>query len=108
MSKLSIKCLEFKPYRKNTLQGLATIRIEQMRLTVHEVAIHAKDNKAWAHLPSRPWLKDGYVVTGEDGKIKYTPLFEFDGGAVRAAFSDAAVRAVLELDPHALDPGRTA
>jgi hypothetical protein len=53
-------------------------------------------------LPARPWVKDGQVVTDEDGKAKYTPLFEFDSAAVRTAFSDAAVAAVLRFDARAL------
>ena len=73
-----------------------------MRLAFHEVAIHEKNGKAWAQLPSRPWLKDGQPVTGDDGRVKYQPLHEFDTSAVRAAFSDACVAAVVAFDPAAL------
>jgi hypothetical protein len=79
------------------------IRVNEMRFVVREIAVHEKNGKAWAQLSSRPWIKDGQVVTGDDGKTKYSPLFEFDTDAVRTAFSDAVIRAVLAFDPHALE-----
>lgn len=101
--KLAVVCTDFKPFCRNTLRGFATIKIEQMRLTVREIAIHEKNGKAWAQLPSRPWIKEGRVVTNDDGKAQYSPLFEFDNAAVRTAFSDAVIAAVLRFDPHALE-----
>lgn len=65
--------------------------------------MHEKNGKAWAQLPSRPWLRNGQVVTDDEGKVQYSLLFEFDSAAVRAAFSDAVVRAVLAFDPRALE-----
>jgi hypothetical protein len=102
MSKLTVTCLDFKAHCRNTLRGFATVRIEQMRLVVREVAIHEKNGKAWAQLPSRPWLKDGRVVTNDEGKVQYAPLFEFETVAVRAAFSEAVIAALLAFDPNAL------
>jgi hypothetical protein len=102
-AKLSIVCLDFKPLCKNTLRGFAVVKIEQMRLVMREVAIHAKADSAWAQLPSRPWVKDGRVVTNDDGKVQYSPLLEFDSAAVRTAFSAAVIRAVLAFDPSALE-----
>jgi hypothetical protein len=72
-------------------------------MTMREVAIHQKNSKAWAQPPSRPWVKDGRVVTDDVGKMQYSPISEFDSAAVRAAFSDAVIRAVLAFDPHALE-----
>jgi hypothetical protein len=103
VSKLSVHCIEFKARCQNTLRGFATVRIEEMRLVVREIAIHEKNGKAWAQLPSRPWVKDGRVVTNDAGKVQYSPLFEFDTAAVRTAFSDAVIRALLHFDPHALE-----
>jgi hypothetical protein len=101
--KLSIVCLDFKPLCRNTLRGFAVVKVEQMRLVMREVAIHSKGDRAWAQLPSRPWVKDGRVVTNDDGKIQYSALLEFDSGEVRTAFSDAVIRALLRFDPHALE-----
>lgn len=73
-----------------------------MRLTIHEVAIHTKGGKSWAQLPARPWVKDGSVVTADDGKTIYMPMLEFDSAAVRTAFSTAAIAALLRFRPDAL------
>jgi hypothetical protein len=103
MSKLSLQCLDFKPLCRNTLRGFTVIRVEQMRLILREIAVHEKNGKAWAQLPSRPWLRNSQVVTDDKGKVQYSPLFEFDSAAVRAAFSGAVVRAALAFDPRALE-----
>jgi hypothetical protein len=101
--KMTVVCLDFKARCSNTLRGFATVRIEQLRLVVREIAIHAKGDKAWAQLPARPWIRNGQVVTNDDGKVQYSPLFEFDTALVRTAFSDAVIRAVLAFDPRALE-----
>jgi hypothetical protein len=72
-------------------------------MTMNEVAVHEKNGKSWAQPPSRPWIRGEQLVRGNDGKIKYAPLFEFDNAAVRDAFSAAVVRAVIAFNPHALD-----
>jgi hypothetical protein len=89
--------------RRNTLRGFTTIKIEAMRLSICEIAVHEKDGKAWAQLPSRPRIMDSVIVAGDDGKPEYSPQFEFDNSAVRNAFSDAVVRAVLKFAPDALE-----
>lgn len=68
--KLTVRCVAWRPLCKNTLRGFATIKIEEVRLAFHEVAVHEKNGKAWARLPSRPWIKDGEPVLGHDGKVK--------------------------------------
>jgi hypothetical protein len=107
-AKLTVRCVAWRPLCRNTLRGFATVRVEEMRLAFHEVAIHTSHGKAWAQLPGRPWAKDGQLVTGDDGKVKYQPLFEFDTSAVRDAFSDAVIRAVLAYDHRALECGESA
>jgi|SRR5262245_43890719 len=106
--KLSIRCVGWRHLCKNTLRGFATIQVAELRMTMREVAVHEQNGKTWAQPPSRPWVKEGQLVRGQDGKVQYSPLFEFDNGAVRAAFSDAVVRAVLTFDAHALECGAAA
>lgn len=72
---------------------------------MREVAVHESHSKTWGSPPSRPWVKDGAVVRGDDGKIQYSPLFEFESAAVRTAFSDAVIRSVREFEPQALASG---
>jgi hypothetical protein len=101
--KLSIICTDLRPLCKNTLRGFATIQIAELRMTMSEIAIHAKGDRAWAQPPARPWIKNGQVVRDDNGRIQYSPIIEFDTGAVRTAFSDAVIRAVPEFDEHALE-----
>jgi hypothetical protein len=102
--KLEIVCVDFKPLQKNTLRGFATIKIPVLRMVFKDVALHHKGNTRWAALPGKPQLsKDGVAIRGADGKIAYSPVFEFDDRQVRYAFSDAVVRAVEAFAPSAFE-----
>ncbi len=104
MAKLTITCTAWREMRRNTLRGFATIKIEELRLVVNEIAIHESDDgRPWAALPARPWVKDGAVVTDDNGKVRYSPLFEFDTAAVRNSFSAAVIDALRRFNPRALD-----
>jgi hypothetical protein len=100
--KLTIICLSWRPLRKNTLVGFAGIEIRELGLKVHDLALHQKGDRTWAALPSRPWIRDGAVVTDDAGKVQYSSIFEFTRSAVRDAFSAAVIRAVCERFPDAL------
>jgi hypothetical protein len=101
MSKLSLECVGWKPLRRNTLAGFAQIRVIDMRLTVIDVALHNKGTQRWAAMPSKPVIdRDGIAKRDpSSGKIAYTPMFDFDSAAVRSAFSDAVIAAVLKVHP---------
>jgi hypothetical protein len=101
--KLTITCTDFRPLRKNTLCGFAKVRINEMRLLIHDVAIHRKGDSRWAQLPAKPQItKDGKTVI-KDGKTQYATILEFDSRDVREAFSTRVIEAVLQVDSHALD-----
>jgi hypothetical protein len=51
MTKLTVTCRDFKPLHRNSLRGFATIRINEMRLEIRDVAIHEKGESRWAQLP---------------------------------------------------------
>ena len=102
-AKLTVKCREFKSLTRNTLRGFAEIHIAEMKLTVRDVAVHTKGGRCWAQLPAKPYVKDGELVRNELGKISYLPMLAWDTRAVADAFSDAVVRAVLELVPDAFE-----
>ena len=105
MSKFTITCREFKLVVRNTLRGFADIRIAELHLDVKDIALHKKNDSRWAQLPAKPQVKDGVLVKGDDSKVQYLHLMHFDSRAVADAFSDAVVKAVLELDPQAFDDG---
>jgi hypothetical protein len=103
MSKLTVSCADWRPLRKNTLLGFARIRIAELDLTIHDVAIHESHGKRWAQLPSRPWIEGDRLVRDDAGKVKYSPLLEFSRREVRDAFSQSVISAVLRFAPDALD-----
>ena len=103
MSKLTIRCIGWRQLCRNTLRGFATIQIAELHMTMREVAVHEQNGKTWAQPPARPWVKGGQLVTDENGKVQYSPLFEFDSAAVRNAFSTAVISALLVFDEHALE-----
>ena len=100
--KHQIDCTAFKPLRKGSLIGFCDITIRELRLTIHDVTLHQKGGSRWASPPGRPWIKDGAVVTDANGKIQYAPVLEFEGRAVRDAFSEACWRAVVAFAPEAV------
>ena len=55
MAKLTISCVAFTPYRRNTLYGFATVRLPELKLCIHDVAQHQYASGArWAALPAKP------------------------------------------------------
>jgi hypothetical protein len=103
MSKMTIKCEGFCPWRRNTLCGFAEITISELHLRIKDIALHEKGNSRWAQLPAKPQIKDGAIVKDDSGKAQYIPILEFTGREVRDAFSAAVIRAVLEHTPSAFD-----
>ncbi len=101
--KLSVTCESWKSLRRNTLLGFANVSIGELELKIADVAVHAKGDRRWAQLPARPWVKNGALVTGDDGKVQYSPILEFARREVADAFSRAVIEAILRVDPHALE-----
>ena len=102
MAKMTLVCEAWRPARKNSLLGFATVRIAELRLTIIDVPVNTSHGKVWASPPSKPRIKDGEVVNGVNGKPQYDPVFAFDDREVRDAFSRAVVDAIARFDPHAL------
>jgi hypothetical protein len=97
MSKFSVSCRAFRPLHRNTLRGFCEVHIDELKLSIRDVAVHAKGEARWAQLPARPQVRDGELVKDDRGKVEYVHLMHFDSRAVRDAFSAAVVRAVLEF-----------
>jgi hypothetical protein len=100
--KPTVRITEWRPLLKKTLRGMAAVQIVEMRMTIRDVAVHQKGSATWAQPPSKPWVKDGVAITGEDGKVKYSRIVEFDSAKVRDAFSHKVIEAVRAYDPRAL------
>jgi hypothetical protein len=105
--KHSVSLISFRAFEKRTLAGFATVRIDPLRLIIHDVALHRKGTARWAQLPARPFVRDGVHVV-ENGKPQYATTLEFEGGRpVRDSFSLAVWNAVLAAHPDLADEGVT-
>jgi hypothetical protein len=105
MSKLSVSCRAFHPLHRNTLRGFCEIHIDEIKLSIRDVAVHQKGESRWAQLPAKPQVRDGTLIQDAAGKIQYTALLDFDSRAVRDAFSAAVIRALLDFAPTAFEDG---
>jgi hypothetical protein len=78
-NKFTISVTDFRPLRKNSLVGFATIRINELRLTIRDVSIHRHSNGGrWAALPARPMIdREGHHIK-KDGKPQYSVTLEFN------------------------------
>lgn len=97
--KHTITCLAVRPFRKITLCGFASIRIDQMRLVIHDVALHEKGDSRWAQLPAKPQLRDGAAVVDATGKTQYATVLELEDRETRDAFARAVWAAVRARFP---------
>jgi hypothetical protein len=106
--KFGVYCSVWRPLRRNTLRGFATVTIPEICLEITDIALHVKGERRWAQLPSKPMIRDGVVLEDDSGKPKYLPILRFTTRQVSDAFSAAVIRAVLERDPTAFGDGAVA
>lgn len=92
-------CTKFTPLARGSLRGFASITFPAWRLTIHDISLHSVGGKRWASPPSKPLIKDGVAVRGEDGKIVYAAIFDLDGREVRDRFSEGVWAAVAKFAP---------
>ncbi len=94
----TVICTAWKPYEKNTLKGFADLWLRAARLNISGVAVHEKNGNRWVQLPARPQLdKDRNLVCGEDGKIQYAKVMDFDSREVSDRFNAAALKAIEDF-----------
>jgi hypothetical protein len=86
-----IRCIRFRPYQKNTLQGFADLHLVRTGLIIKDCCFHEKNGKHWIGFPARPYQS-------QEGTTLWSPLIEFTGdGRARAQFQQQAVAAVLAV-----------
>jgi hypothetical protein len=86
-----IRCIKFRPYQKNTLQGFADLHFVRTGIVIKDCCLHQKGDKRWIAFPARPYDKDG--------KTQWAAMVEFaeDATAARELFQQQAVAAVLAV-----------
>jgi hypothetical protein len=86
---MTIRCIKFRAFEKNTLKGFADLELTRVGLVLRDCTLHEKNGRAWIGFPAKSF-------TGDDGETKWTPLIEFaeDAGEARRRFQEQAVDAV--------------
>ncbi len=95
MNRLELRCTDWRPFARNTLEGFAAFHIPAMCLTIRDCAVHRKNDRRWVQLPARPMLDDSReLVRDATGKVQYATILRFDSREVGDAFSAAALQAL--------------
>jgi hypothetical protein len=100
---MKIVCREFLPLRRSTLQGFAEITIQDIGLTIKDVAVHDRSGSRWAQPSARPQVRGAALVTDDRGKVQYFPIIEFTSREAREEFSKGVIAAVLARIPRVFD-----
>jgi hypothetical protein len=92
-----IRCVRFRAYRKNTLQGFADLQLVRTGIVIKDCALHERGGRWWISFPAR-----SYQV---DGRTQWAALIEFADGADEARetfqrLAVAAVRAFADKQAH--------
>jgi hypothetical protein len=85
---------DFAPQASNTPRGFARVCLPS-GMILHDVAIHQRNDAAWASSASKPMVDgSGTVIRDQKGKTKYALIIEFASRELRDRFSTAAIQAL--------------
>ncbi|MHC4474095.1 MAG: hypothetical protein ACYTEL_00520 [Planctomycetota bacterium] len=85
---MSVEITQFREYKKNTLQGFATVRLTGVGLEIRDITVHSKNSSGWLGLPAKPFEKDG--------KTQWMPLVKFYEKARWDEFQEETLKALDE------------
>jgi hypothetical protein len=94
-----ITASDWRPYKRNTLQGFSSLHLLPSGMTLRDCSFHQHENGSeWIGLPGKPPLDEaGMQRRDTGGKALYTPVVEIADRAARQRFQTAAVAAVHVL-----------
>jgi hypothetical protein len=99
-----MKIVDWRPLRRNTLLGFATVEMPS-GMVMAEIGIMRADRGEWAAPPSKPQIdRDGVGMKDAAGKLKYTPIISFTSKEVRDRFSNAVIEALRAAHPEVFAP----
>ena len=104
---MNITCISWKPFQRNTLVGFASIEIASAGIVIRECPTHRHaSGRLWISFPGRAQIdRDGNVRRDpRTGKIAYSILVEAISKNAKDEFEAAALAAIAEAFPGALDP----
>jgi hypothetical protein len=84
-----IRCVRFRRFEKNTLQGFVDLELTNAGLVLRDCTWRRKGDQEWIGFPARSYQ-------GKDGTTAWSPLVEFAAGAkeARTQFQQQAIAAV--------------
>jgi hypothetical protein len=90
---------DFRPLRKNSLQGFVNLKLLRSGLILRECSIHEKNGRRWIGLPGKPQVTSDGCIRKDPatGKTVYVPIVEIRGRPQREQFQAAALAAVDKL-----------
>jgi hypothetical protein len=65
-----IEIINFKEFKKNTLQGFFTADLPNADLEIRDCTLHQKGNEQWVGLPTKPYEDN-------QGNTKYSYIIKF-------------------------------
>jgi hypothetical protein len=96
--KPQISIEKFRPLEKGTLRGFVDVKFP-MGLTVRDISVHTKDGRSWVGLPVKPQVtQDGRVRKGDDGKIMYSSIMEFETKEIANRFSAKVIALLADFN----------
>jgi hypothetical protein len=84
LTSIKIQVLAFRPSPRNSRIGFVDLLFSQISLKVCGFGLHSRDGRIWLSLPARP----------RDYDVQTRPVFYFLDAQIRAAFEEAALRAI--------------
>ena len=94
------RILDWRPKALNSLLGFAKVELPS-GMILNDVTILTGAHGPWASPPSKPMVgRDGTVMKGDDGKVRYTPIVEFTSKEIRTRWSDSVIEALRAARPE--------
>ena len=84
---MRVEIVDFRQYRKNTLQGFLAIGLPSVGLEIRDLALHEKNGKRWLQLPTKPYQKP-------DGGQGWSYIVSFPEKDHYHKFQDVALKAL--------------
>lgn len=81
-----VTIIGWSEYRKSTLRGFLSLRLNRMGLEIDGVTLHQKNEKRWVTLPARTY-QDG------NGRTRYAQIMTWIDPQMRRRFRSATLAA---------------
>lgn len=89
------RCINFRRYQKETLQGFATFGHASTGLVIHDCPVHQKGGKRWINFPARSYTKPDTAAP------EWLPVVEIPAKGHREQFQREAL---LALNLYLMSP----